>query len=481
MNFQRTIHADQPHPRPLPNRERGRRANHGVLYGTIYVSPPLGGGVGGGVDLRSESIGFKTILPALLFFLTLPLSAQAPDNPRNEERNYDADVLSVQLHLRNAPMTFPMVDLNASDSALVLQFDHLGTDIREYLYTLEHCNADWQRSALDDNEYIDGFTEDRIWEMHNSFNTLQQYVHYTLKLPNNNMRWTKSGNYLLKVYENSGDRRLILVRRFLVVDRRWNVTTNFVRPVRVDKMNTHHEIDFTVNTKGMRVQYPEREVKACILQNGRWDSALGPFPPFITRQEDLVFDYQDKITFPAGKEWRYFDMRTFQYRGEFIRDINMLPGYYEVTLQMDESRANRTYIQTNDLNGRFSIENNNQNQGLDQCDYAAVLFSLKQNQELDNADVYVYGQFTDRQLRPEFKMKYEESVHAYVCEAYLKQGYYNYQYVVVNRETGAVDEEGVEGNWYEAANEYQILVYYRPFGIRYDQLVLTTTIDSRLR
>lgn len=421
------------------------------------------------------------LLPLFLFFL-IPISLSAqPDNPRNEERNYDVDILSVQLHLSGAPTTFPMVGLKASNGALVLQFDRLGTDIRDYLYTIEHCNADWQRSALDDNEYIDGFTEDRILDIQNSINTLQRYVHYALALPNRNMRWTKSGNYLLKVYDNTYEKQLVLVRRFLVVEGRWSVATDFVRPVRVDKMDTHHEIDFTVSTKGMRVQYPDREVKAYVMQNGRWDTAIGPIPPFIARQEQLVFDYQDKIVFPAGKEWRYFDMRTFQFRGEFVRNIRMLKNYYEVTLTTDESRANRPYVQHGDLNGRFGIENRNANETLEQCDYAAVLFSLKLGQPLDNEDVYVFGQFTDWQLKPEFRMQYDDEAKAYYCEAYLKQGYYNYQYLVVNRKTGAVDESGFEGNWYETGNDYQILVYYRPFGVRYDQLMLSATMNSRLR
>lgn len=455
MVFQRFIHAVRPHPQP---RSFGGRVN-----------PP------------GHLFLLKTLLLSCALFLAFPLFSQSPENPGNEERNYDPDILSVQLHLRGAPLTFAMVDLRASNGTLLLQFDRLGTDIRDYLYTIEHCNADWQRSALDDNEYIDGFVEDRILTTTNSFNTLQQYVHYTLPLPNSNMRWTKSGNYLLKVYDNTYEKKLVLVRRFLVVEGRWSVATDFVRPVRVDKMDTHHEIDFTISTKGMRVQYPEREVKAYVLQNGRWDTSLGPIPPFVVRQEQLVFDYQDKIVFPAGKEWRYFDMRTFQYRGEFVRNIRMLPDYYEVTLNMDESRAGRTYTQHGDINGRYSIENINQNQGPDQCDYGAVLFSLKQSQQLDNEDVYVYGQLTDWQLKPEFKMQYDESVSAYVCEAYLKQGYYNYQYLVVNQKTGAADEEGFEGNWYETGNEYQILVYYRPFGVRYDQLMLSATMNSRLR
>lgn len=420
---------------------------------------------------------------ALLFtaLLAPPGQAQTAANPDNQARIYDFDILSVQLHLRGAPITFPMVGLKAANGALVLEFDHLGTDIRDYLYTLEHCNADWKRSELDDNEYIDGFTEDRIINSTNSFNTLQQYVHYSLSLPNANMRWTKSGNYLLKVYDNTDTKRLVLVRRFLVVESDWNVATDFVRPAQVSKLNTHQEIDFTVSTKGMRIQYPQKEVQAYVLQNGRWDTALGPIPPFVVRQDQLVFDYQDQIVFPAGKEWRYFDMRTFDYRGEYIRDIRNMQDYYEVTLHTDESRAGRTYISFGDLNGRFSIENLNANQGTDQCDYAEVLFSLKQNLPLESEDVYVFGELSDWQLKPEFKMRYEESVKAYVCTAYLKQGYYNYQYLVVSQKTGKPDEEGFEGNWHETGNDYQILIYYRPFGQRYDRLMLSATMDSRIR
>jgi hypothetical protein len=423
---------------------------------------------------------FPVVLLLLAQITPFEFFAQTPAPAQNEARIYDIDILSVQLHLRGAPLTFPMVDLRAPNGTLVLEFDHLGPEIRDYLYSLEHCNADWTRSELDDNEYIDGFTEDRMVNSYNSFNTLQQYVHHTLTLPNSNMRWTKSGNYLLKVYDNTDVKRLVLVRRFLVVESGWSVATEFVKPVQVSKINSHQELDFTVSTKGMNVQYPQKEVQAYILQNGRWDTALGPIPPFVVRQEQMVFDYQDKIVFPGGKEWRYFDMRTFDYRGEYIREIRNLLDYYEVTLHTDESRAGRTYISHGDLNGRFSIENLNTNQGPDQCDYAEVLFSIKQNLPLESEDVYVFGELSDWQLKPEYKMRYEESVKAYVCEAYLKQGYYNYEYLVVNQKTGKPDEEGFEGNWHETTNEYQILVYYRPFGQRYDRLMLSVTMDTRV-
>lgn len=431
-------------------------------------------------SFRSTCRFATTLFTLVLVAGRLGAQTQPAGPASNDAAIYDEDILAVQLGLRGAPITFPMVDLKAANGTLVLSFDHLGTDVHDYLYSIEHCNADWQRSDLADNEYIDGFTEDRLTNYINSFNTLQQYVRYAILLPNANMRWTRSGNYLLKVFDNtSGEKQLVLVRRFLVVETQWNISAEVVKTARVDKLNTHQEIDFTVNTKGARITYPQKDLKAYVLQNGRWDNAIGPLSPFVVRQDQLVYDYQDKIVFPAGKEWRYFDMRTFDYRGEFIKDIRNRRDYYEVTLTPDESRADRSYLDHGDLNGRFSIDNTNANQSLEQCDYAEVMFSLKQNLPFEEEDVYVFGELSDWQLKPEFKMHYEESVHAYICTPYLKQGYYNYEYLLVNRKTGKVDEEALEGNWYETRNQYFILVYYRPFGERYDRLVATTTLNSR--
>ncbi|MGI9161051.1 MAG: hypothetical protein ACR2K1_14995, partial [Saprospiraceae bacterium] len=262
----------------------------------------------------------------------------------------------------------------------------------------------------------------------------------------------------------------------------WGVEAQFVRTAQVQYMNTHHEIDFTVLHRTTRVQNPINDVKAFVLQNGRWDNAIGPLSTNFTRAgAQLVFDYQDKIVFPAGKEWRFFDMRSFDYRGERVRRIEEKNDYYEVTLQPDESRANTAYIFRGDLNGRYSIENTNFNQTLSQCDYARVLFSIQRNLPETDADVYVFGELSDWQLKPEFKMAYDAEAKVYYAEPFLKQGYYNYQYVLVNRENDKMDEDGYEGNWYETGNLYTILVYFRPFGARFDRLMAAVSLDSRQR
>ncbi|MDO8366318.1 MAG: DUF5103 domain-containing protein [Saprospiraceae bacterium] len=409
----------------------------------------------------------------LLFFLFPSLLFSQTEN-----QVLDPDLCTVQLYLSGSPLSQPIVNMQTSANVLVLEFDHMGDQLKDYKYSLTHCNSNWQPSELDDNEYIDGFTEDRIISVQNSFNTLAPYTHYSIGLPNRNMRWVRSGNYLLNVFDTDNEDRLVIVRRFMVVEPLWRIDAEFVRTAQVEKLDTHHEIDFTVVPKAVRISMPQNDVKAFVLQNGRWDNALGPLKPYITRGDHLVFDYQDRIVFPAGKEFRFFDIRSFDYRGEFVKNIVDKPTYFEVTLKPDESRFDRPVIFRPDADGRFVIDNLNANQTFLQCDYATVLFSLKQNLPLDDADVYVFGELTDWQLKPEFRMQYDDAAQVYWCDTWLKQGHYDYQYMVVDRKTGKPDLDGFEGNWYATGNQYTILVYFRPFGARYDRLMGAVTLNS---
>lgn len=414
-------------------------------------------------------ISVYTIL--LLLFSACIVVAQ------NTDRILDDQVRSVKLSVMGAPLSMPIVDIKAPGGVLSLEFDHLGDELRDYAYTLLHCNRDWSFSELDQLEYIDGFTEDRITSIEPSFNTITQYTHYTLRLPNQNVRWSKSGNYILRVTDKE-DERVVLERRFMVVEPQWRIDANLVRTVMVEKSNTHHEIDFKVVTKNARISNAQNDVSAIILQNGRWDNAIGPLKPYIERADGISFDYQDVVVFPAGKEFRFFDIRTFDFRGDHVKTISDRGDYIDVTLRTDETRFARPIDFRPDANGRFVIENNNANQTLLQCDYAKVLFSIAQNMPIDEADVYVFGELSDWQLKPEFKMEYSHEARAYYCETVLKQGYYNYQYVVLDHRTGAPDPDGLEGNWHETGNLYTLLVYFHPFGSRYDRLMGAVTLNS---
>ena len=67
-------------------------------------------------------------------------------------------------------------------------------------------------------------------------------------------------------------------------------------------------------------------------------------------------------------------------------------------------------------------------------------------------------------------MRYNEKTDTYQNERLFKQGFYNYKYVMVNRD-GSVEQGPISGNFWETENQYTVLVYYRAPGSRFDRLL----------
>jgi len=416
------------------------------------------------------------LLTFLLVLTTSLLFAQDEDF-RNYDNIYQGNIATVRFHLNGLDLSYPIIDINSSGQ-LRLSFDDLDADVKNYTYTIQHCDADWTPSDLDEMEYLTGFTEDRIDNYQYSFTTRVPYTHYELLLPNNDIGWMVSGNYILKVYEDEGDKKLVITRRFMVVEPIVQINQRVAIPNMVSKSKTHQEIDFVVSHEKLDIRNPRTEIKAAVLQNGRWDNAITDIAPLFVRQDELIFDYQNKVIFPAGKEFRYFDMRSLRSRLDNVAIIDPYDDGYEVAITIDEKRERQPYLFRDDINGKYVIEHLNQPEADLRGDYADVLLTLKSSMPITEGDVYFFGAISDWQVRPEYKMVYNPAVSAYVLKALLKQGYYDYQYVIATPKGELLTEE-LEGNWFETENDYTILVYYRPFGTRYDRLIGGYTFDSR--
>jgi hypothetical protein len=79
--------------------------------------------------------------------------------------------------------------------------------------------------------------------------------------------------------------------------------------------------------------------------------------------------------------------------------------------------------------------------------------------------------FNNYSLTPEFKMELNLKNGLYEKALLIKQGFTNYEYVVVDSK-GAIDNENaIDGNFYQTENDYSILVYYRENIDRYDRVV----------
>lgn len=411
-----------------------------------------------------------------------PVLAGAQDEGlRYENYVYQPNIRSVRFHAPELFLAQPIVELGRA-SQLVLSFDDLDADVKDYTYSLVHCDMNWRPSDLSDMEYLEGYSEDRINGFSFSFKTLQNFTHYKLFLPHENMSWTKSGNYLLKVYEDEDEKKLVITRRLMVVDPKVRMAAQVSRPAVVSKLETHQEIDFSADFERFPIKSPQQEIRAVVLQNGRWDNAVIGVAPLFVRGNTMMFDYQDKVVFPAGKEFRFFDLRSMRYRNEQIVAIDQFPDRFEVTLGKDLKLSGKVYLNSRDINGNYVIETLDQNNPSLASDYGQVLFSLYSPEPYYEDDVYLVGAFNDWQLMPEYKMVYNPAINGYVVRTPLKQGYYNYAYALAPRKLPTTPQplnlSEIEGDWYEAENEYTILLYYRPFGGRYDELVGALTFSS---
>lgn len=387
-----------------------------------------------------------------------------------EDHIYQPGIKTVKLYPEGKPLEYPIIKLNSGEK-LVLKFDDLYEDFANYQYTIYHCNADWTPSQLMEAEYLGALSEDYLQNYTYSLNALIPYTHYELKFPNNNLQLKKSGNYVIAVYRDNDKSNLVLSRRFMVYEDLVNVGATVKRPTAVDLMQTHQEIDFTISHPNYNIQNPFSDLKVHLLQNFRYDNAITGLKPQFLQNTQLIYQYDKENTFLGLNEFRFFDIKNLQTLTQNVRSIER-DSMFRVFLVPDVSRAISEYSVWFDINGKFSIRRLDAGDSETEADYALVDFYLAYPQPIESGDVYIFGQLTDWKMRPEFKMNYDYTRNAYRAQVFLKQGYYNYYYATTApTEDMLTDIERLEGSHWETENNYQILVYNREIGLRYDRLV----------
>lgn len=382
---------------------------------------------------------------------------------------YNSTIKTIQLHESAWEYAPAMIQLN-TEQTLTLEFDDLEADLKTLNYTVIHCNSDWTPTDLSPNEYLQGFTDDYIREYNYSVNSIQKYTHYRLTFPNSNIRMTKSGNYIIKVYQDNDPEKLILTRRFLVYEVLIGINAIIKQATNVDDRFYKQEIDFTIQHNNYPLSNPF-DLKVVLMQNNRWDNISYKLKPLYIKGDVLEYDYDTENVFNGGNEFRFFDTRTIRLNTERVANVEFKNKEYHVTLHNDEKRSYKRYSFYQDLNGKFAIKNQEGTDDDIQSEYTFVHFFINTNGPLNGGNVFVFGALSNWSCTNENRMTYNPNKLGYECVLYLKQGYYNYEYVFVDEKDKIVDETIIEGTRFETENEYAIFAYYRPIGLRYDQLI----------
>ena len=384
-----------------------------------------------------------------------------------KNETFNRQIKTVLCHNTIDELSLPIINLNSAEQ-LLISFDDLDTDIKDYYFTIIHCKSDWTASDLMQSEYINGFTDKPITNYEFSFNTIQKYSHYSFNFPTEELKPILSGNYVFKIYEQGGE--TIAFKRFMVLETMLTIKAEVKRATLVDDRKTKHEIDFIIKHPNITIADPFSDIKVTIKQNNRGDNAITDLKPLFVNNNELIYDYQEDNTFWGNNEFRHFDIKSLRYQSERIKSIYFDSTYNHVYLFNDKKRPFDRYSIEPDINGKFLIKSQEGWKSSIEADYAFVHFTLPV-ENISYGEIFLLGGFSDWQLNDDFKMQYNADKKQYEASIYLKQGYYNYHYALKDSTTNRVDVSFIEGTHYQTRNDYYLYVYYRAVGDRHDSFV----------
>jgi hypothetical protein len=402
----------------------------------------------------------KTTITILLLLLII-----SPGFAQVREKVEPSFISTIQFRGATDQSQLPIIFLG---DRLQLSFDALNGEEEDFYYTITHYNFDWTPSDLSKSEYLDGFDDVRIQNYENSLNTLQIYSHYTLSIPNRDTRGIKkSGNYMLSIFDSNGD--IIFSRKFMVAESVAKVGVAIKRSRNLKEIDEKQVVQFTVDSPNLLLVNPKQTVKTLVLQNSNLKTAITDLVPQYTMGNELIYKYDKEASFGGGNEFLAFDNKDERSATNGVRSIDVT-DLYENYLYTNAPRKDKPYTYNPDINGNFVVRNvDARNQDIE-AEYVRMHFNLQYYDDIGDKELHLYGNFNNWTIDGSTYMKYDPKSGSYRNTRLFKQGFYNYKYVLVNRD-GTIDEGAVSGDFWQTENEYTVVVYFRDLGARYDRII----------
>lgn len=408
------------------------------------------------------------LILCLLTTLLMPVALRAMDT---RQRIFIPDMFkTLQVSGDASPFSPPVIDLG-SDQRVVISFDELSDERRFMRYELIHCTPDWQPDGLVESEYLDGFNQADVEDFEFSRATLVHYVNYRIVIPNEQMRPTIAGNYLLRVYPEDDPDTTILQARFAINDNTMMIPEARVSSrTDIDTNQGHQQLSFTVDTRDAEVDNPYTDLMVVVTQNNRTDNAVAVSTPLRVSGSKAIFEHLRPLIFEAGNEYRRAEFISTAWAGMGVDHIQFQDPLYDVVLTPGKPRADEPYVYDQTVNGQYTVRawDSDRDRADTEADYMLVDFSLESPRL--QQPVVLEGELTERRLDEPAVMEYNPDTQRYEKTLLLKQGQYNYQFLAPGN--------AIEGNHHETVNRYEIRVYHRPRMSRYYRLCALATVFS---
>jgi Domain of unknown function (DUF5103) len=413
------------------------------------------------VGRKNASFG-KLILIISFLFIIFKGKAQEP----LLEKNTDENIRTILLYhvLENEPFenkyrNSPIVNLNVRQ-ALVFEFDDLSASYRQFRAKIIHTDENWIPSKLRELQYLKDFNEYFINDFKVSQGPKVNYYHYFFQVPKPKI----SGNYILKIYEGYDESKIIIQRKFTVLEPKIGVQCSVTNPQSNINWKTQQQLNIDLLFGNYFINFPQKEliVKVVQNQNRYTERKLSNENLVKIGPNKFAFkNFQDSLLFNGGNEYRYIDFSDAYRHGQNVENIKISePNQVYSTLQ--KSRGKFNYVQSYDSDGNYVINTPERLNPDLTADYFNVHFVSENKSQ--NAPKII-GKFTNYEP---VEMELNPNLGNFESSFLLKQGVYDY----------LIDAgENFEGNFSDTNNTYEIFVYQKTPAKAYIELIGYTKIQ----
>lgn len=272
---------------------------------------------------------------------------------------------------------------------------------------------------------------------------------------------------MISIYDDYDE--LMFSRKFMIYEDLVKVGVKIKRARDISVIAKKQSVNIVIATNNINFNNPLETIKTLVIQNNNLNTAISDLKPQYTLGNQLIYKYDTESSFMGGNEYLYFenkDVRASNIGVQFIDLKEIYHGYLFTGI----SRKNSPYTYNPDINGNFEITAIDRTDVDVEADYTMIHFSLLSD-ELKDKDIHVYGNFNAFAIEDFTKMEFNPESRHYECLLKLKQGFYNYKYVAVDKTTGVLDQGAISGDFWQTENNYKVMVYYRDLGARFDRLI----------
>lgn len=407
---------------------------------------------------------------SLLLLTSCTFSQQSTSNDRpispiegrftiEQQQEPDSSIQSINLHPENASDQPPVLSLK-NDRRLLLSFDQLSTQSRQFRITFSHRSKDWEPSPLSPNFFIDGFSKSTIIDSEQSISQRPSYRHYEYRFPSEEFSFEASGNYLLTVSEYSSN-KVLFTLPFFVSEEKGNLSTEVeTHYANRSDLRRRHRLVVTYNYPDF-VEMPRYDLSVYFAPNQFWGQGRQVGNLSTSDPGSIYVRQNDGEAFLADFSFISLDLSDLDTDQTQILELDESLDPPKVLLRRDvlplERGVKRDMKLKTDRNSR----------------YANVNFRLDTDEQLsDTAHIYVIGSFNQWMITERQKMSYNRQEHLWEGQALLKQGRHTYKYIMV--ENNSIKELVGDRGFRQIPQEYTGFIYYRDPTRNYDRLLQTS-------